>query len=85
LGYPDKRVDVYITEMFLTLFCMAGGDLPSVFSKLSLTQACQFKNLKKYVFLGNCISYQLSSGDFLEKSLFHIDLFAFLGLTQKCG
>jgi hypothetical protein len=64
---------------------LQGDDLPSVFSKLSLTQTCQYKNLKKYVFLGKCISYQLSLGDFFEKSLFHIDLLAFLGLTQKCG
>jgi hypothetical protein len=62
------------------------GDLPSVFSKLPLTQTCQYKKLKKKIrILGKCISYQLSFGDFFEKSLFHVDLLAFLGLTQKCG
>jgi hypothetical protein len=42
---------------------------------------CDFKNLKK-VFLGKCISYHLSLGDF--SVLFHAYLFTYLGLTQKC-
>jgi hypothetical protein len=38
---------------------------------------------KKYVFLGKCISYHLSLGDFFEKCRFPNVLGAFLGLIQK--
>jgi hypothetical protein len=41
--------------------------------------------LKKYVFLGKCISYHLSLGDFFEKCRFPSVLGAFLGLIQKSG
>jgi hypothetical protein len=40
---------------------------------------------KKYLFLGKCISYHLSLGDFLEKCRFPSVLGAFLGLIQKSG
>jgi hypothetical protein len=66
-----------ILTIILTLFCMAGGWFTQRFFKVSLTKTCQFKNVKKYVFLGKFISYHLSLGDFFEKSLFHIDLLAF--------
>jgi hypothetical protein len=56
---------------------------PAFFQSCPQQKTCQYKNLKKYVFLGKCVSYHLSLGDFFEKSLVHIALLAFLGLTQK--
>jgi hypothetical protein len=50
---------------------------------VSLQKTCEFKNLKKYVFLGKCISYHLSLGDFFEKCRFPSVLGAFLGLIKK--
>jgi hypothetical protein len=43
------------------------------------------KICKKYVFLGKCISYHLSLGDFAQKYLFHMFLTAFLGISQISG
>jgi hypothetical protein len=43
------------------------------------------KILKKYLFLGKCISYHLSLVDFPKKSLFHMFLTAFLGISQISG
>jgi hypothetical protein len=74
---------LFYTVPFNPLTAGIGRISPGLFLNCPFKKTCDFKNLKKYVFLGKCISYHLSLGDCFEKSRFHIVLGAFLGLIQK--
>jgi hypothetical protein len=58
---------------------------PRHFLNCPYKKPVNLKIWKKYLFLGKCISYHLSLGDFIEKCRFPIVLGAFLGLIKKKG
>jgi hypothetical protein len=71
--------------MLLNPLLYGRGVISLAFFKAVPNKNVSVLKFEKYVFLGKCICYHLSLGDFIEKCLFHTDFLAFLGLTQKCG